>query len=72
MSDVVIWRGGQVVSEEGVVAADVRVEDGRITAVGPELPTEGGEWVEDVTGKLLLPGLFDARAHLREPGREDQ
>ena len=41
--------------------ADVVVEDGRIVEVGPGL--DGGERV-DVTGKALLPGLFDCHTHV--------
>jgi len=47
-----------------------------------EVLTAGGRWtfpaqvpadvrVIDGTGKVLLPGLYDCHAHLREPGRED-
>ena len=41
--------------------ADVVVEDGRIVEVGPGL--DGDERV-DVTGKALLPGLFDCHTHV--------
>ena len=49
---------------------DVRLVDGRIAEIGPDLsggdsrPYEGG-------GGVLLPGLVDLHTHLREPGRED-
>ncbi len=41
--------------------ADVVIEDGRIVEVGPGL--DGDERV-DVTGKALLPGLFDCHTHV--------
>src|SRR5437773_8238413 len=41
--------------------ADVVIEDGRIVDVGPGL--DGDEGV-DVTGKALLPGLFDCHIHV--------
>ncbi len=41
--------------------ADVVLEDGRIVDVGPGL--DGDEGV-DVTGKALLPGLFDCHIHV--------
>lgn len=41
--------------------ADVVIEDGRIVEVGPGL--DGDERV-DVTGKALLPGMFDCHTHV--------
>lgn len=43
---------------------DVRVEDGRISAVG----SLSGEADVDAAGKLLMPGAIDAHVHFREPG----
>src|SRR5881396_3158528 len=37
MTDVII-RGGTVVTPEGIVEADVAIEDGRISAIGSDLP----------------------------------
>lgn len=47
--------------------ADVVVEDERIAAVGPDLPS-GGEEVMDARGLWLLPGGIDAHVHSRDPG----
>lgn len=43
---------------------DVRIEDGRIAAIGPDLPVPVGAVVEDGTGALLLPGLVESHTHL--------
>jgi dihydroorotase len=51
-------------------AADILVEDGRITEVGAGLTADGAEIV-DADGLVALPGLVDLHTHLREPGRED-
>jgi dihydroorotase len=46
---------------------DVRVEDGRVAAVGDGLaPTDGH--VVDAAGKRLLPGAVDVHVHVRQPG----
>ena len=37
MPDLII-RGGTLVTPDGVVPADIAIEDGRIAAIGPELP----------------------------------
>ena len=46
---------------EGVVT-DVRVQDGRIEAVG-ELSASEGELVIDATGLVLAPGFIDTHSH---------
>jgi dihydroorotase len=49
-------------------AVDVRIEDGEVTAIGPDL---GGEVLLDGDGAVLLPGFVDLHVHLREPGGEE-
>src|SRR4051794_40004113 len=49
---------------------DLRLDGGRITAVGSRLDADGAEVVEG-DGLVALPGLVDLHTHLREPGRED-
>jgi allantoinase len=49
---------------------DVAIDDGAVTAAGPEL--EGGGRDElDARGLHVLPGVVDAHVHLNEPGRAD-
>ncbi|MBO0805359.1 MAG: dihydroorotase [Nocardiopsaceae bacterium] len=54
----------------GGVAADIRVAGGVIESVGEGLVADGAT-VFDADGLIVLPGLVDLHAHLREPGRED-
>jgi allantoinase len=65
--DLVV-RGADVVAG-GVARSDVGVADGRIAAIGPELP--GGREEIDAAGLLALPGVVDAHVHLNDPGRAD-
>jgi dihydroorotase len=60
-----LLRGAKPV---GGKAVDVRLDGGVITDVGPRL---SGDETVDCGGLVLLPGLVDLHAHLREPGRED-
>ena len=68
MSDVIV-RGGSLVTPGGVVRADLAVEDGRISAIAPEL-AGGGEEIS-AHGLMVLPGVIDVHLHFNEPGRED-
>lgn len=58
-----VFSGGRVFDGTGadVAEADVAVEEGRIVEVGPDL--DGDEQV-DVTGRTVLPGLFDCHTHI--------
>ena len=50
---------------------DLRVSDGAIDELGPQLDERGAE-VIDTSGCVLAPGLVDMHTHVREPGREDE
>lgn len=56
---IVFTMGPQGVLSHG----DVLVENGKIVAVGENLPEQGGE-VLDLAGAVVLPGLVDAHSHL--------
>ncbi|MGC9116909.1 MAG: dihydroorotase [Conexivisphaera sp.] len=60
-------RGGHLLTGQGVVEADVLVEDGRVAVVGRSLSAPGAE-VLDATGMLVMPGAVDEHVHSREPG----
>jgi allantoinase len=68
VSDLVL-HGGSLVTPEGVVRADLAVEDGRISEIATELG--GGAEEIDARGLTVLPGLIDVHLHFNEPGRED-
>ncbi|MBP9149525.1 MAG: dihydropyrimidinase [Rhodoferax sp.] len=55
-------QNGTVVSAEGVLNADVLIQDWRISAVGLDLAAEGAE-VIDATGCYVLPGGIDVHTH---------
>jgi allantoinase len=68
-SDVVIRGGAVVLPGVFPVRADVAIEDGRIAALGPDLP--GGREEVAARGLHVLPGVIDAHVHFNEPGRTD-
>ena len=59
-------RGGRIVNAWGSVTADVAIRDGRIAAIGEDMPA--AQETIDAGGALILPGIVDAHAHFREPG----
>ena len=68
MSDSLVIKGGRVIDATGVRDADVLVESGYVTEVGPGL---AGDVELDASGAIVAPGLVDLHVHLREPGGED-
>lgn len=74
-TQTILITGGHVIDPGRVNGfADVLIERGTITAVGPNI----GASVKDsaslriieASGMLVVPGLIDVHAHLREPGFE--
>lgn len=67
MTGSVLLRGGTVLSLDRAVGnhavADVLIDDGRITAVGPSLRARGTE-VIDATDTIVMPGFVDAHHRL--------
>lgn len=65
MGDVmrVVLRGGRVVDAEGERDADVAIVGATISEVG-DVATHPGDRVIDCTGRLVMPGLVDAHAHV--------
>src|SRR6185312_4403901 len=57
-------RGGDVIDGTGAPQrrADVRVRDGRIAEIGPDL-TPDGEQEIDARGAVVAPGFIDTHAH---------
>jgi len=67
MPDLVV-RGATVVTA-GLPQADIAIEDGRVIAIGPELPGAAEEIV--ARGLHAFPGLIDVHLHFNEPGRTE-
>jgi dihydroorotase len=73
MSAPILLQQVTVIFSSGTepAAGDVLLENGVYRFLkGGGQPPSGTRTIE-AKGKVLLPGLFDLHAHLREPGRED-
>ncbi len=71
-SGSLVLRGGRLLDpasgHDG--PADVRIVDGVVAEVGPDVDTDADE-VVDCSGLWVMPGFVDLHTHLREPGFED-
>lgn len=70
-----LLRGGAVAAAApdrpdpgGPAVLDLRIEDGVVAELGPQLEGRGAEEL-DATGLVVLPGCVDAHVHLNDPGR---
>ena len=68
MPERILITNATIVNENQVFEGDVRIEGGRIAAIGTSLSGQPGERTIDATGLHLLPGLIDDQVHFREPG----
>ena len=63
----VFIKGGKIVNAERSFIGDVLLENGKISAVGTDLPIPDGAQVHDATGKLVMPGGIDTHTHMQLP-----
>lgn len=67
-----LLAGGRIIDPsrgtDGV--ADLLVSEGRIEAVGHNIPVGEGVRRIDVSGRVVAPGFIDVHVHFREPGQE--
>lgn len=61
----VAFRGGSIVTKDGVVSADLLVDGGKIAEIGAGLSADE---VIDISGLVVFPGFVDlheiGRAHV--------
>src|SRR5256712_1883951 len=62
-----IIANGTVVTATDTYPADVAVEDGRIVALGRNLPPDNAKRLLDAAGKYVFPGGIDVHTHLDMP-----
>src|SRR5450755_3156143 len=62
-----IIAGGSVVTATDTYVADVAITDGKVAAIGRDLPRENATKVLDASAKYVLPGGIDVHTHLDMP-----
>src|SRR5690348_15207404 len=66
MSYDLILTGGRVIDPSQSIDAklDVAFANGKVAAIGPNLPAERYTQKKDVTGRIVTPGLIDLHTHV--------
>jgi dihydroorotase len=69
---MILIQHALIASEESpnLLAADVLIENGVISKIEAGMAVPEGARVIDARGRVMLPGMFDAHVHFREPGFE--
>jgi len=62
-----IIGNGSVVTATDTYVADVAIKDGKIAAIGKDLPRENATKVLEAAGKYVFPGGIDVHTHLDMP-----
>ncbi len=60
-------RNGTIITATDTYAGDIGIRDGKIVAIGQDLPIEGADKVIDATGRYVMPGGIDVHTHLDMP-----
>ncbi|RYD29719.1 MAG: dihydroorotase, partial [Verrucomicrobiaceae bacterium] len=62
----------RIASEDSPALAegDVLISSGKIEKIGKGLSAPDGAKVIDAKGRIVMPAMFDAHVHFREPGFE--
>jgi dihydroorotase len=69
---MILITNARIASENSpaLTEADVLLADGKIEKIGKGLAAPKGARTIDAKGRILMPAMFDAHVHLREPGFE--
>jgi len=60
-------KNGSVVTATDTYVADLAISEGKIAAMGTDLPAESATRVLDASNRLVLPGGIDVHTHLDMP-----
>src|SRR5579872_3666905 len=67
MSFDILIINGRVATATDTYASDVAIANGKITAIGQNLPRDNATKIIDAAGKYVLPGGIDVHTHLDMP-----
>jgi dihydropyrimidinase len=62
-----IVRNGTIITATDAYPGDIGINNGRIAAIGLDLPIEGAGKVIEARGRMVMPGGIDVHTHLDMP-----
>ncbi len=71
MAIELVVRSRRVLTQEGIRAASVHIEGGRIAALADFEACPSGVTSHDFGQALIMPGVVDTHVHINEPGRTE-
>ncbi|NNE43667.1 MAG: amidohydrolase family protein, partial [Gemmatimonadetes bacterium] len=63
----VLIKNGTLLTALDEWTGDLRCDDGKITAIGPDLEAQSGDEVVDASGQYVFPGGVDPHVHMALP-----
>ena len=58
-----IIKNGYLVTENGIIKADMLIENEKISRIDCSINEDSGDVVIDAAGKMVIPGVIDAHVH---------
>ncbi|WP_225352740.1 hypothetical protein [Lentilactobacillus parafarraginis] len=66
MEYALVITNGHIATPDGVIDADLAIQDEKIAAIGHNLAAHSDQ-VLDAKGQMVLPGMVDSHVHINEP-----
>lgn len=63
----IFLKNGLIVAEDQTFKGNIRLAEGKIVDLGPDILPEDSDEIIDVTGQYVLPGAIDAHVHYKMP-----
>lgn len=60
----IIIQNATLISDDKIVQSDLQIENGIISEIGENIPTNNTKKIIDATGKYVIPGGIDPHVHL--------
>jgi dihydropyrimidinase/allantoinase len=66
-----VLKNGKIILTNGIYQGGVAIDEGKIVALAKDSALPPADRIIDVEGKIIMPGIIDAHAHLRDVQRSD-
>lgn len=70
INNLLICQAQILLPDGSLLQGDVRINEGKIAQIAPQIAATDTDTIIDATGLTLLPGVIDPQVHFREPGLE--